>query len=141
MNQRTSAAPRAKPKPKPKPVTGRATVEPETAPGEPFLRYYHSAGLRKKTLDVLEKLEKASDPTQHRMALADVVVELTRAGMDAFFIAPLKLAKAGFITEQSAGLGMAGAVQVIASVIRNIIGSMGAPQLLSVCQSIRQFMR
>lgn len=53
----------------------------------------------------------------------------------------LKLAKAGFITEQSAALGMTGAVQVLSSVIRNIIGGMGAPQLLSVCSSVRKFMQ
>jgi hypothetical protein len=130
-----------KPKPKAKPATERSTVESTAASGEPFLRFHHSQALRKKTLVVLEKLEAAPDPTQHRMALADVVVELTRAGMDAYFMQPLRTSKAGFITEQSAGLGMAGAVQVIASVMRNIVGSMGAPQLLSVCQSLRQFMR
>ena len=53
----------------------------------------------------------------------------------------LKLAKAGFITEQSAALGMEGAVQVLSSVIRNIIGGMGAPQLLAVCGSVRRFMQ
>jgi hypothetical protein len=105
------------------------------------MRFYHSPGLRKKTLEVLERIEAAPDPTQHRMALADVAVELTRAGMDAYFMQPLRLAKSGFVTEQSAGLGMVGAVQVIASVIRNIVGSMTAPQLLSVSQSLRQFMR
>ena len=61
--------------------------------------------------------------------------------MDAYFMQPLKLAKAGFLTEQSAGIGMAGAIQVISSVIRNIVGGMGAPQLLSVRKSIRKFMQ
>jgi len=105
------------------------------------MRFFHSPALRKKTLIVLERVEAAPDPTQHRTALADALVELTRAGMDAYFLEPLRTSKAGFITEQSAGLGMAGAVQVIASVMRNIIGSMGAPQLLAICQSIRLFMR
>ena len=61
--------------------------------------------------------------------------------MDAYFMQPPKLAKAGFLTEQSAGIGMAGAIQVISSVIRNIVGGMGAPQLLSVCKSVRKFMQ
>ena len=55
-------------------------------------------------------------------------------------IQPLKQAKPGFIVEQSASLGMAGALQVIGSVVRNIIGRMDKPQLLSVSASIRQFM-
>ncbi len=107
---------------------------------DPFLRFHHPAPLRKKTLAVLDRLEASTDPTDHREALADIVVELTRSGMDAYFMKPLKRAKAGFITEQSAHLGMAGAMQVLSSVIRRIIGGMGSPQLLSVSGSVRQFM-
>jgi hypothetical protein len=54
---------------------------------------------------------------------------------------PLKAAKAGFVLEQTASLGMKGVQQVMASVIRQIIGRMDSPQLLSVCSSIRQLMR
>ena len=118
----------------------RTTSAPAPSKGT-FLRFYHSAALRKKTLAVLTALEGSTDPTQHRTALADVVVELTRSGMDSYFMTPLKLSKAGFITEQSAALGMSGAVKVLSAVIRNIIGGMGSPQLLSVCGSIRNFMR
>jgi len=125
----------------PKRSAERASPERQAASGEPFLRFYHPAALRTKTLGVLERLEASPDPTQHRTALADIVVDLTRCGMDTYFMKPLKLAKAGFITEQSAGLGMAGAIQVMSSVIRNIVGGMGSRQLLSVCSSIRQFMQ
>lgn len=111
------------------------------ATGKPFLRFYFPAALHKKVLGLLDKLETSPDPTRHRSALADVVVELTRCGMDAYFMQPLKLAKAGFITEQTASLGMAGAIQVLSSVIRNIIGGMAAPQLLSVSRTMRQLMQ
>ena len=111
------------------------------ASGRPFLRFYHSETLRKKTLSVLHTLEEAEDAAAHRDALADVVVSLADSGMDCYFLEPIKLAKAGFIVEQSANLGLAGAKKVMGSVIRNIIGRMGGPQLLSVCGSIRQFMR
>ncbi len=90
---------------------------------------------------MLDRLEAAADPTEHRKALADIVVDLTRCGMDEYFTKPLKLAKAGFVTEQSAALGMAGAVQVLASVIRSIVGGMGATQLSSVSASVRRFMQ
>ena len=111
------------------------------APGRPFLRFTHSEKLRKETLSVLCALEEAEDAALHRDALAGVVVSLANSGMDCYFLEPLKLAKAGFLIEQSANVGLAGAKQVMGSVIRNIIGRMGAPQLLSVCGSIRQFMR
>lgn len=90
---------------------------------------------------MLTALEHSPDPTQHRDALAKLVVALNDAGMDYCFMKPLRLAKPGFIVEQSASLGMAGALQVIGSVVRNIIGRMDGPQLLSVCASIRQLIR
>ncbi len=122
----------------PKPATRRAAAS--TAATGPFLRFHHSEALRKKTLALLGAIEKSDDATAHRDALADLVVELTNCGLDAFFIGPLKHAKAGFIVEQSANLGMKGVQQVMASVVRKIIGRMGNPQLLSVCGSMRQFM-
>ena len=108
--------------------------------GKPFLRFYHSESLRAKTLEVLTTLEEAEDSTRHRAALADVVVELTRSGMDYYFLRPLKFAKAGFLTAQSANVGLAGTTQVMASVIRTVIGGMDRPQLIAVCTYIRQLM-
>jgi hypothetical protein len=61
---------------------------------KPFLRFYHSQSLRTKTLAVLTSLEKAKDGTQHRGALADIVAELTDAGMEYYFLRPLKVANA-----------------------------------------------
>jgi hypothetical protein len=105
---------------------------------QPFLRFYHSKSLRAKTLAVLATLEKAKDGTQHRDALADIIVELTDSGMEYYFLRPLKLAKVGFFTQQSANLGMATTTRLLGSVIRNIIGGMGSPQLIAVCSHVRQ---
>ena len=106
----------------------------------PSLRFPCSAGLIRKVSKVLDSLERAKDPVQPREALADVVVALTREGLDAYYLEPLNRAQAGFVTQQSASLGMAGARQVMGSVIHNIIVRMDGPQLLSVCGSIRDFM-
>lgn len=137
----TSMATDSKRKP---PLTGkrspRPPLEPPAPPSAPFLRFYHSEALRKKTLSVLNTLERAPDATRHRDALANIVVELTNSGLDHFFIGPLELAKPGFMVEQSAKLGLQGVRQVMAPVIRQIVGRMNGPQLLSVCGSIRQFM-
>ena len=140
------AAKSAKPA-KPKAVGAVKSASPPTprraAPAklaQPFLRFYHSADLRKKTLAVLALIEGAPDATAHRGALADVVIELMKSGFDGYFLAPLKKAKAGFLIEQSANVGLMGAQHVIGSVTRNIIGRMDAPQLLSVCGSIRALM-
>lgn len=134
-----TTTPRRASAPKPKPAPRRSAP---SAPADalPFLRFHHSAALRKKTLALLDAIEQADDATVRRDELAELVVELTGSGLDAFFLKPLKAARAGFIVEQSAALGMKGVQQVMASVIRQIIGRMGSPQLLSVSASIRQFM-
>ena len=126
--------------PDPEPASGRKR-RAHTPPADlPSIRFQHSAKLRERTLEVLQKVEDAEDATDHREDLADLIVELTHCGLDTFFMEPLKLAKAGFIVQQSANLGMAGAKQMMGSVIRNIIGRMEGPQLLSICGSIRGFM-
>jgi len=121
---------------------GRRGVDGAPAgPELPYLRLHHSTALRAKTLAVLDELESVADATTCRDALADLVVELTRHGMDGFFLVPLRHAKPGFVIEQSAALGMAGVQQVMGSVIRNVLGHMDHAQLLSVSSSIRGFMR
>jgi hypothetical protein len=127
---KSKATPRVKPVAK---ASARST--------EPFLRFYHSKSLRAKTLAVIATLEKAKDSTQHRDALADVIVELIDSGVEYYFLRPLKLAEVGFFTEQSANLGMSAATRVQASVIRNIIGRMDSPQLLFLCTYVRQLMK
>ena len=118
----------------------RATAKTPEPRSKPFLRFYHSASLRKQTLAVLGAIEQAENATEYSDDLADIIVELLDSGMDYYFMQPLKLAKAGFIVEQSANLGMAATEQVMGSVVRNIIAMMDTPQLLSVCGSIRRLM-
>jgi hypothetical protein len=136
MTTPTRRAPAAK--------TGR-TAKPPSGPSsldsKPFLRFHHSEALRRKTLAVIAAVEQAGEPATHRDALADLVVELTESGLDYYFIKQLKLAKPGFLVEQSANLGMAGTQRVMGTVIRQVIGRMEGPQLLSVCGSIRELMR
>jgi hypothetical protein len=116
----------------------RGKASPEAAPS---LRFHYDPELHARVLAVLEALEQAADPGEHREALGDVVVELTNAGLGAYFLDPLEAAEAGFLARRSAGLGIAGAQKVMGSVIRSIIGRMDPPQVLSVCASIRAFMR
>ena len=119
----------------------KALAKRSAPSGKPFLRFYYSEALRVKTLIVLSTVEKAKDKTAYRDALAGVVAELTDSGMEYYFLRPLKIAKSGFLTEQSAKLGMSATTTVLGSVVRNIIGRMDAPQLLSVCSYIRQLMK
>jgi hypothetical protein len=122
----------------PKKRTAKQSPDPAPPSDKPFLRFYHSESLRVKTLAVLETLEQAEDSTRHRAELSDIVVELTDAGLEYYFMRPLKLAEVGFVTEKSARIGMGTIKRVMSPVIRNIIGRMDSPQLLAVCGYIHE---
>jgi hypothetical protein len=121
-----ATAPKAAPK---------ATAKVST---EPSLRFHHSKELRAKTNAVLDALEAKPDHPQHGESLADLVNELIEAGMDYYFLQALKKAQVGFVTEQSARLGMSGAVKLISSVSRKFIVRMDKDQLLVVASHIRE---
>lgn len=105
-----------------------------------YVRFPLAAELREKTIQLLDKLEQSQDPTQYRGAFGDLIVELTNDGLDYFFIKPLELAKVGFVKQQSANIGMAGAKSVMRPMVRQIIGGMDKNQLLIICSHIRQLM-
>ncbi len=107
------------------------------AASEPYMRFYHSQALRQKTDAVLAALEAHPGKKNHGEAIADVVEELVDAGMDYYFLKPLQAADVGFVAEQSARLGLSGAVKLISSVSRKFITRMDHTQLLVVATHIR----
>jgi hypothetical protein len=116
------------------PRTVKARAATATAPS---LRFYHSEVLREKTNTVLSALETQPDHPHHGEAIADLVTHLIEAGMDYYFLKPLKQAEVGFVAEQSARLGMSGAVKLVSSVSRKFIIRMDHAQLLVVATHIR----
>ncbi len=137
MGRMTTPAKRAAPA-RAKPAAKSAAAIKVSA--EPFLRFYHSKELRAKTLKVLATVEGCDDPTEHCAALTDLILELVDSGMDYFFLRSLKATKAGFVVQQSASLGLVGVQKVMGTVVRNILGRMNGPQLLSVCATVRELM-
>ena len=123
---------------KPATSTRRAT-DHEAA--EPFLRFHHSPELQARTDAVLTALESSPTLAGHGDALADLVAELTEAGMNYYYLRALKGAQVGFVVEQSARLAMSGAVKLISSVSRKFIVRMDDEQLLAVARHIRHLAR
>ena len=121
-------------------VRGDGSDEPREAGRLPYLRFYHSASLRTKTLKVLDALEAADDATIHSKALAEVVLELTETGLAYYFVKPVQDAQVGLMAEQSTKLGIAGIRRVMGPVTRRVIGGMNTAQLLSVSKHIRHLM-
>lgn len=132
--QKTVTKPAAKAAPRP---AARADAKAAGPSAEPSLRFHHSVDLRSKTDKVLQAIDTKPDHAGHPVALADLVGELVEAGMDYYFLRPLKLADVGFLTEQSARLGLSGAVKLINSVSRKFIVRMDSVQLQVVATHIR----
>ena len=107
---------------------------------KPSLRFFHSAALRARSNKVLDAIARDKDPTQQAAALSSVVLDLTEAGMNYFFLRPLQQAKVGFVSRQTASLGMAGSLRVMSPIIRSILAGMNAAQLRVIARHIRELM-
>jgi hypothetical protein len=107
---------------------------------KPSLRFFHSAALRNRSNKILAGIEQDKDPTQHVGALSDLVVDLTEAGFDYYFLKPLQQAKMGFVARQTASFGMAGALRMMSPVVRTILAGTNATQLRVITRHIRQLM-
>lgn len=89
---------------------------------------------------MLEALETEEDPTGQRAELAEVVLALTEAGLDYYFVKPVLAAKVGFMAEKSTRFGISSFLRVMGPVARRVIGGMNAQQLLTVSKHIRHLM-
>ncbi len=106
----------------------------------PSLRFHYPATLHVQALDVLEALETADDATRHRGALSDVVLELTEAGLEWYFVKAVRDAKVGYVAEQTTKLGLSSIRKVMGPVVRRVIGGMEHDQLRAVGGHIRSLM-
>ena len=107
---------------------------------KPALRFFHSAALRTRTNKVLADIDKDEDATQHAGALSGLVLDLTKVGLDYYYMRPLQQAKVGFVARQTANLGMAGALRVMSPIIRSILVGANTSQLRVIARHIHQLM-
>jgi hypothetical protein len=134
-----SPAPRPVPTKQPDKSASKGAAKAAQA-AKPTLRFHHSVGLRVETIAVLTAIEEGPDTPRHHEAMAGIAAKLIDAGMDYYFLRPLRLAKAGFVVEQSASIASAGASRILATVTRNVLLRMNRTQLLAVVAHIRHLM-
>jgi hypothetical protein len=106
-------------------------------PEKPSLRFFHSAALRHRSDRLLSAIEKDGDPRAHAHDLADLVVELSEAGMDYYFLRPIRQAKLGVIAQKTAQYGMSGALKLMAPMVRTILHGANAAQLRAIAAHMR----
>ncbi len=107
---------------------------------KPSLRFPLSPSLRTRTLKVLAKIDTDADPTRHTDDLCALALALTESGMEHYYLKAVADAKLGFVARQTASLGVAGAVRVMAPIVRSVLGGADGPQLRAVSKHIRVLM-
>lgn len=105
-----------------------------------FLRFPPPPALRTRMLKLLEKIDADPDPARHTDELCTLVIGLTESGMDYYFLKAAVDAKLGFVARQTATFGVAGAVRVMAPIVRTVLGGADAAQLKAVSKHIRGLM-
>jgi hypothetical protein len=104
---------------------------------KPSLRFTHSPALRTQTLKVLAAIDTAPDPTKHVQSLTSVVLSLTDAGMEYYFLKPIKDAKLSFVARQTASFGISGAIRIMSPIVKAVLGGANADQLRVISRHIR----
>jgi hypothetical protein len=104
------------------------------------LRFPLPPALRGRTLKLLVKIDRDPDPVRHASDLSSLVLSLTEAGMDFYFLKAVRDAKLGFVARQTAGLGVSGAMRVMSPIVRTVLGGADAGQLRAVSAHIRALM-
>ncbi len=110
------------------------------ATAKPFMRFFYSKRLHARALNVLDAIDEEADPTPYRDELADVIVELTKAGMSAYFLDALKAIEANRMLDRTARLGLATVVAMMTPMLRRSIALLDKRQLHKVSRFMRQLM-
>ena len=137
----TSPSPSVAAKSAPKRTRSAAVVALPVVAASSFLRFYLTPEVQSRLDAVLTAIEQSAEPAEHGEALADVVAELTDAGLSYYYLRALKAAKVGFVVEQSTRLAVSGAGKLISSVCRKYLVSMDDAQLLAIAGHIRELSR
>lgn len=119
-------------------MIARRRPPPPTGPekGGARVAFAISADLRRRCEEVLAAVREDGDPRPHVDELAAVVVEMTDAGLDFYFLLPLELAEAGAVARGTARVGIAAARRGIPTVIRRVVASLSDDQLLRIVDFI-----
>ena len=107
-------------------------------PEKPSLRFFHSAALRRRSDRLLAAIESDGDAKAHAHDLADLVVELTEAGMDYYFLKPIRNAKLGMVAQKTAQFGVAGALRMMTPIVRTVLHGATAAQLRTIATHMRE---
>jgi hypothetical protein len=108
--------------------------------GRVHLAFALDEPLRERTEQVLAEVRGSDDRRANSAALAALVVDLTKAGLDYYFLRPLEQAEVGFLHLNAARVGLRSAGKSIPLVVNNVLGSLSNRQLVQIAEYVEDLL-
>jgi hypothetical protein len=89
---------------------------------------------------IIEKVRDDSTPRAHARELAELIADLTHAGLAAYFLAPLERIEIGALTYSSAKVAVGAAEAGLPALARRVIGKMTDEQLREIVEIIDEML-
>jgi hypothetical protein len=89
-------------------------------------------GLQERTEAVIEEVRRSPDPRSHRAELIEVILELTRTGLQSYFLLPLERAGVDSVAYGTAKLGVTAAGRTLPTLVRRVVASLSEEQLRTI---------
>jgi len=96
---------------------------------------YHFAAeipqeLAEEVRQTIDRVRASPDPVEHRDEGSQLVLRLTTACLDAYFVRPVHALEVGFVAEKATTIGVNAANRAIALFVRKITGSLSGDKVL-----------
>lgn len=104
------------------------------------MKYYFAAEISKKLAQEVEgtidRMRQAASPEEHREEGAELILRLTEACLDAYFLRPVHTLKVGLLSEKATAFGVKAAHRAIGLFVHRIAGSLSGAQVLTLADII-----
>ena len=86
--------------------------------------------------DLVGRIREHEDPAELREEGAAMVLELTRAGLDAFFLDPVERLGLGTMTRSMVKVGLGSAAKAIGVFVNRVVGSLSEDQVVEMAELV-----
>jgi len=88
----------------------------------------------------IDRVRGSNAPAEHREEGGELVLRLTKACLDGYFLAPVRALGVGFVAERATTLGVNAAHRTIALFVRKITRSLSGEQVLKLADMLEGMM-
>ena len=86
--------------------------------------------------DLVARIREHEEPSRLREEGAAMVLELTRAGLDAFFLDPVERLGLGTMTRSMVRVGLGSAAKAIGVFVSRVVGSLSGDQVVQMAELV-----